>query len=126
MDEDLAKTIQQFASMLGEGNPPENLSPLIDMVSQFASGMQSNGSQDQPRNTQNSGINLDDTLSMVFKVKQVMDSANISNDPRNNLLLALKPYLNSKRQSKVDKCMQFLTLSKLFTAMKDIEEDDKK
>lgn len=63
----------------------------------------------------NGDFNFD--MGTILKIKSVMDTMNSSkNDPRSNLLLSLKPYLNSGRRETLDQCMQFLKISQVIEA----------
>ena len=88
MDEELESKITQIVGML---------------KNQFGSGEEV---------TENLGVN-DDTLQMMMKMKRVMDQQNQKNDPAKNLLLAIKPFLKENRQTRVNHCIQFLSLSKV-------------
>ena len=75
-----------------------------------------NGNSNQS-DTQNNSNNFNFDINTILKMKNVMDKMNSSkNDPRSNLLLSLKPYLNNNRKEKLDQYMQFLNISKVIEA----------
>ena len=60
-------------------------------------------------------------------MKNIIDRINSNdNDPRANLLLSLKPYLNNNRKHKLDEYMQFLNISKVIEAFNSDNGADKK
>ena len=69
-------------------------------------------SSEEQNSNNNNNFNFD--INTMLKMKNIMDKMNSnSNDPRANLLLSLKPYLNNNRKEKLDQYMQFLNISKV-------------
>ncbi len=106
MDEELESKITQIMGLLknqfGSGSGEENSqesgesnNPAMDVSSIFGNGMN------------------DDTLQMIMKMKRIMDQQNRKDDPARNLLLAIKPFLKETRQTRVNHCIQFLSLSQV-------------
>ncbi|MHB8064412.1 MAG: hypothetical protein ACYDG2_17570, partial [Ruminiclostridium sp.] len=59
----------------------------------------------------------DEVADMSRKMKKAMNMLNAPNDPKVNLLNAIRPYLNKKRQRKLQTCMKLIKmggLTKLF------------
>lgn len=53
-------------------------------------------------------------MEMLLKMKTIMEKMNANkNDPRSNLLLSLKPYLNEDRQSKVEQYIKLFNMTKI-------------
>lgn len=52
-------------------------------------------------------------LETIMKMKTIIDKMNTKNDPRSNLLLSLKPYLNDNRKSKIDQYINLMNMSKV-------------
>lgn len=70
-----------------------------------------NNNNDDETNPFNFDINT------ILKMKNMMDKINSNkNDPRSNLLMSLKPYLNDNRKEKLDQYIQFLNISKVLDA----------
>lgn len=133
-NEDMAEMIQKLSSMMqssSENSPPpfqekanstsENSEVNIDMLQELLRQLQSNPSHsDETVDMQsNASVNEDFHLDMntILKMKTVMEKMNSNkNDPRSNLLLSLKPYLNQGRKEKLDQYMQFLKISKVIEA----------
>lgn len=75
----------------------------------------SNDSSCEENNSNNNNFNFD--INTILKMKNLMDKMNSNkNDPRSNLLLSLKPYLNNNRKQKLDQYMQFLNISQVIEA----------
>ena len=54
------------------------------------------------------------TAESLMQIKNIVDNfANSGNDSRANLLLSLKPYMRSSRQTSIDTAIRLLNLSKL-------------
>ena len=66
----------------------------------------------QEASTEPSNPNID--FDMLMKMKSIIEKMNDNkNDPRENLLLSLKPYLNESRQSKVEQYVKLFHMSKI-------------
>ena len=64
-------------------------------------------------NSNNSSSNIDFDIGTILKMKSVMEKMNSKDDPRANLLMALKPYLNKNRKEKLDQYVKLLSVSKV-------------
>lgn len=113
-DPESLKQIQELANMLNSemGNSQTtqdtqntNTSP----VNNFFDGT-SNSSTNNPQNN-NAMPNID--FSKIFQLIQMFNSTSNSKDTA--LLLAIKPYLTSERQSKVDKAIKLMKIYDIFT-----------
>ena len=64
----------------------------------------------------------------LSQIKKIMDSLNTSNkdDPRANLLLSLKPYLNETKKDKIDNYVKFLQFAKIIEVMNPLGGDEVK
>ncbi|MCX7710047.1 MAG: hypothetical protein N2484_09365 [Clostridia bacterium] len=128
MSDDLNKKIMQIADILGQEGMPDNIKGLLSLLS--ASG-NSGSKEDVParqtdvpvrKEEKPSRPDMDESLEMIRKVKTLMDRTSTSNDPRLNLITAIKPFLNSKRQQKLSNCMMLLQMSRLTRFMGDTEK----
>ncbi|HHW49011.1 MAG TPA: hypothetical protein GXX14_10410 [Clostridiaceae bacterium] len=130
MSEDLSKKIKQITDVLSQENIPENLKGLFSLLAGSAnSSPEDKKNEPSPKadeaNTREERADkneLEENLEMARKVKTIMDRLNKVNDPRINLLLAIKPFLNHRRQKKITNCINLLRVSSLVRLM---EEDDK-
>lgn len=59
-------------------------------------------------------------MEMLMKLKGVFDQLQNSDDPRVNLLNALRPYLSEKRSDKLEKTIKLLKLASIGTMAKDM------
>lgn len=110
--------------MLGQEGMPENIKGLLSLLS-------SSGAKDEvPRQNDvavkkeepSKNTDTDDTVDLIRKVKTMMDRTNPASDPRLNLITAIKPFLNSKRQQKLSNCMMLLQMSRLSKFIGDTEK----
>ena len=57
-------------------------------------------------------------METLIKFKQAFDTVNSKPDPRANLLASLKPYMNEKRSSELDRISGLLNLTKITEIVK--------
>ena len=125
MSEDLNKKVKQIADMLSQENLPDNLKSLLSLLAGSGGGEESSPKTKEPLQAKEEGLersNLEDNIDMMRKIKKIMDRLNSSNDPRINLLSALKPFLNSRRQKKLNSCINMLRMSRLAKLFEDYEK----
>ena len=60
-------------------------------------------------------------IETLIKFKQAFDSVNSKPDPRANLLASLKPYMNEKRSSELDRISGLLNLTKITEIVKTLK-----
>jgi hypothetical protein len=126
VNENISSTIKQLADMLSQDKMPENLK---DLVSLFSGAIENNSNTRQisanQANEQSLGKkNLYDqelNPEMINMVKTLMRKLDTKNDPRINLLMALRPFLNSNRQKKLGNCIKLLQITSLFEDLEKIE-----
>lgn len=128
-NEDMSNIFNQLTSMLNNNsnsNPNSensdvsshssniNLDNLKDMLNNMTSNTNSDNSSNNSDNQTTPNIDID----TILKIQSIMSKLNSTqNDPRSNLLLSLKPYLNDKRKNKLDQYMQFLKISKVLESL---------
>lgn len=116
-EEDMSNMIKQFSTMMNNNTLPDNIKDVLNNLGS-TSGTTSMDNQEtshsEESSSQNNIPNID--IETLLKVKSIMDKMNNQNDPRANLLLSLKPYLNDNRKSKLEQYIQFLNLSKVMEA----------
>lgn len=127
MSDDLNNKIMQIASMLGQEGMSDNIKGLLSLLS--ASGNKEEAPQRQnetpaKKEELNTKPEADDSFEMIRKVKNIMDRVNPSSDPRLNLITAIKPFLNNKRQQKLSNCMMLLQMSRMTKLMDSNEKKD--
>lgn len=118
MNEDMSEIVNKLSSMINNnsndksasGSPsisPETISKMVEMLN-------SKTTSDNKENTNSSNSsapNID--IETILKLKAMFEKINSKDDPRSNLLLALKPYLKDSRKQKVEQYIQFFNVSKL-------------
>lgn len=136
MSDDLNKKIQQIAELLGQDNMPDNVKNLLGMLagsignkeeSPAKSEVQKSVEDDRPSDerpflekAQHSGPEADPDLSGKFR--KTLDRISAGNDPRINLLHAIKPFMSGKRQKKISNCIQLLQMTNLTRLFNDNEK----
>ena len=100
MEDSLSNAISQLQNMLSSDEGKKNIE---DMLGSLGMGESSAPIPDDPIfNPEN-----------MLKIKGIMDSFQRRDDPRSQLLLALKPYLSSTRSARLDTAIRLLSLGKL-------------
>ena len=129
MSDDMGDKIKQIADMLGQNsnpNIPDNVKGILSMLMSNNSSKEEDASDDSPpksRGTDNSNNNeTDDFADMARKMKKAMSKMNVANDPRVNLLNAIRPYLNKNRQKKLQTCIKIMRIGSLTQVLDDSEE----
>jgi len=127
MSDDLNNKIQQIADILGKENMPDNVKGLLSLLaSSLGSKDEAPGktvseeaSSEEPVKKR---LEPEDDTETFRKVKKVLDKFNTGNDPRMNLLHAIKPFMNNKRQKKLNNCIQLLQMTSLTRLLNDHEK----
>ncbi len=140
MSDDLGKKVQQIAQMLGQDNVPDNIKELVSLI---AASLNKGDSSPSSPEGDSSLPTLPDVLpddGGTSPNKEVSDSApalnsealdnakdtlrhlNSANDPRINLLNAIKPFMNNKRQKKIGNCIQLLQIAGLSRMLNEKEK----
>lgn len=135
-DEELNAKIKQIAQMLGQENVkvPDNLGNIISMLANSSSKEpppQRSEEQpppqndDKPKKEEAPGQNnIDDNVEMMRKVKTIMESMRNMNDPRINLLTAIRPFLNTSRQKKISNCIKLFQMTQVTRMIAEMEKDN--
>ena len=82
----------------------------------------SNGSNYSSNNNSNNNFNLDPET--LMKMTSVISAMNQKDNPGNNLLHSLKPYLRDSRKDKLDQYANLLNLSKIAEVMKNEKKEN--
>ena len=130
-NEDMSEIIQKLNNMMAVSNNLENNNnqnndvssnsntinedTIKSIINNLNNNEDKNSNESSRTDSNNNNFNFD--INTILKMKNIMDKMNSNkNDPRSNLLLSLKPYLNSDRKQKLDQYMQFLNISKVIEA----------
>lgn len=136
-NEDMSEIIQKMTDMLNNSNIQQSDNNQTNSPNNDVSSNSEKINEDTLKNIlnnfkasseeQNSNNNFNFDINTMLKMKNIMDKINSnSNDPRANLLLSLKPYLNNNRKEKLDQYMQFLNISKVIEVFQSEGGADKK
>jgi len=125
MNDDLGKKLKQITDVLSQENLPDNLKGLLSLLAgpggkdEQAPG-QSDAAGQEEEKSGNSGSEDGDDL--ANKIRGVIERLNVGNDPRVNLLRAVRPFLNRRRQKRLDDCMKLLSISRMVKYMDDFDK----
>jgi hypothetical protein len=125
MSDDLSKKIKQITDILGQDSLPDNLKGILSLLGTSSGSQQGQqsptiASAQSEEPVQKSELN--ESLEMVNRVKTLMDRVRADNDPRVNLLSAVKPFLNNTRQKRLGSCIRILQMSSLVRYMDEHEK----
>lgn len=119
MSDDLDKKIKQITDALGQEKLPENLMSLLSLLAGSASSQEKGEVTEKAveaapaKEEKKDKPSLEDSGEMIGKMKRMMDRANIASDPRIGLLSAIRPFMNNRRQKKINSCINLLRISSL-------------
>lgn len=108
--DDISNAISQLQNMLSSDDGKKNLENMIGSL-----GGVGPSDAGVPDFGQSSGMMNPDNIA---KMRTVMDTLQRHDDPRSQLLLALKPYLSASRSAKIDTAIMLLSLGKIPSIMK--------
>lgn len=91
---------------------PEDFQKISSLADTFISGQSTNNSESQQKDE--SGMPFDPE--MLLRLMSIIEKLNSSrNDPRCNLITALKPLLSAKRRQKADQALELLKILSIFS-----------
>ena len=125
MSDDINKKIKQITDILGQENIPDNFKGLLNMLSSQSESEESPQKPvDSPlvRDEKPQRNELEENVEMVRRIKKIMDHVNTNNDPRVNLLNAVRPFLNNTRQKKVNNCIKLLQMASISRILDDSDK----
>lgn len=123
MSDDLGKKIQQIAELLGQDDVPDNVKELVALLANSMASKDDAADKNVPTSASNpttggtpeKPVNSDllNNTELMNTARKALSRINSGNDPRINLLHAIKPFMNSKRQRKIGNCIQLLQVASL-------------
>lgn len=113
------EVMQNFSSMVSNQNNSQNNSQNNDTSSNSST---SNTSENSSQNSFNFS-NID--MNTFMKMKNILEKMNNSNDPRNNLLTSLKPYLRDSKKEKLDQYANLINFAKVAELLKNDNKESK-
>lgn len=115
MNDDLTKKLKQVAEMFTQD--PDSLKGLLNALTQNNSEPKEEDHRKKTHVTHkdeaSSDSDISQNLELISHMSKVMDHIRNHNDPRINLINAIKPFLSSKRQKKLGNCINMLHMSRL-------------
>jgi hypothetical protein len=131
MSDDLGKKIQQIAQMLGQDEVPDNVKELVSILANSL-GKKEDGNSQAVRTETVNEVKPDEnrqedeapaiSQEALDTAKHMADRFNSSGDPRINLLMAIRPFMNNRRQKKIGNCIQLLQIAGLSRLINDREK----
>ncbi len=97
-ENDISNVINKFSDILKEKDIK-----LEDYIDNNIKN-ENNDKNDSEKN----GINID--INTILKFKKIADNLNNSKNPRSSLLQALKPFLSSEKQKKIDEYIKIVNI----------------
>ncbi len=131
MSDDLGKKIQQISQMLGQNDVPDNVKELVSILANSLGKKETENSQPveveadyEVNPDENRQVDEAPAVSqeLLDTAKYSLDRLNSSNDPRINLLMAIKPFMNNRRQKKIGNCIQLLQIAGLSRMLNEQEK----
>lgn len=118
MSDDMNKKIQQIAQLLGQETMPDNVKSLLSVLAGSLEKKEEETTtvkveEEQVPDEKPVRVETGNDSDMESRVKKLAGSMGAGNDPRINLLHAIKPFMNNKRQKKIGNCIQLLQMSSL-------------
>lgn len=116
-NDEMSSKIKQLADMLGQDDAKDNLKALFGLLADSGNNSGSSNEESNANSASNgnkvSSSLMDDKLDMMRKLKMAAEIVSSKDDPRTNLLLAIRPYLSNKRRSKLSNYIKILQLTRL-------------
>lgn len=132
MSDDLNKAIKQITDVLSQESLPDNLKGLLSMLAGSAgqedaqtaasASSGSSGSLASPELKEYREEKNDQDDSLNNKIRNIVDRVNVQNDPRVALLNAIRPFLSSRKQKKLNNCVRLIQMSSLTRLLDDNEK----
>ena len=122
--------MNKLNDMMKSGNLADIVSNIPpDVMKNFSSMMNNSSNTNSNNSSENSSNNSFDfsniDMNTLMKIKNIMDKVNNSNDPRNNLLSSLKPYLRDGKKEKLDQYANLMNFAKIAEILKNDNKEPK-
>lgn len=144
MADNFDQKLNQIKDMLQDENLSETIKNFIDTVSKDSSTSSAPNEESQNNDlseTENfpesedttvdniteakpsTNSDLNKSIDTFSKISQIYNHLNRTDTPSVNLLMAIKPYLNPRRRSKLDRAAKVLNFGKLPNMIKEFDKD---
>lgn len=124
MIQNVSKMFAQSQNNNSQNGSSQNMNSKS--INQFAS---SNYNQSSSSNEQNSNASASNNFDFnnidINSIMKIAGNMNMKNDPRNNLLNSLKPYLRDNKKEKLDNYINLLNMSKIAETLKNSQNNNK-
>jgi len=128
MNDDLGRKVQQIAQMLGQNDLPDNLKELVALFAESMGKKEDCAQQPAPPAEESNEHPADEEDSSVRDILEqavkAMNRMSTPSDPRINLLQAIKPFMNNKRQRKIGNCIELLQIAGLSRMLNDRKKQE--
>lgn len=105
------KKMNNIKNSINNGNINEAISQISpEMLENFSKILSQNNNNNNSDNNNNNLNNID--INTVMKLASSIKSSS-KNDPRNNLLNALKPYMRDSKKEKMDNYINMIDMAKI-------------
>lgn len=98
---------------------PDTMKQILGLVNSVK-GAETTEKENEKQNSVSLPFGLDNPETLL-KIGTAFGKMANDNDPRINLILALKPYLNASRLQSAERVMQFLKLSKMSAVLEEMK-----
>ena len=109
--------LNSLKGMLGD-NADEKINSVINMLKGNSNidndiKVDEGNSNTDISKTDSSNMISPESLRYISQIKSIIDEMGSANDPRSNLLMSLRPYMNKTRQKSIDNAVKILNLSRI-------------
>lgn len=134
MSDDLGKKIQQIAEMLGQDTVPDNVKELVALLAGSLKAKEptaesvpvpteTKAADDSEKSAESETGGSTENNELMNAARKALEHVNTAGDPRINLLHAIKPFMNSRRQKKIGNCIQLLQVASLSKLLGEQEQN---
>ena len=99
------------------------MNKFSDMMGNLSSNKNNYSNNNYNKSDEKSSFNID--INTFIRLKSVMEKVNSKDDPRENLLRSLKPYLREDKKYKVDQYINLFSMSKIMDVLKETGGESK-
>lgn len=110
MGENFTPNLDDIKGFINNPDFQEKLKTIMEYLPQ---------NKDKDSENNNTSFEMDDSFLMMQKVKKMLDKKKDVDDPRINLLNAIKPYLKHSRQQQIDNYTKILNVTMFSQILKD-------
>lgn len=98
-----------MSTLMGALKDPDTKEKIMETISMLSNNTSKSKESEEPSGTSSQNDMGIDT-EMVFKIKNLVDNFNRTDDPRIGLLNSIRPYMKNKRSSNIDMAIRFIQI----------------